>query len=91
MSIANPSNSAEPVKNGAWFREWLSLRRFSDIEISERLGVTTQTIWNYKQAEAALKPSILLALDAIDAADLTERLAYRSRLMATPGADDGGQ
>jgi transcriptional regulator with XRE-family HTH domain len=80
----------ESVKNGPWFKQWLELRRFTDVEIADRLGVTTATIWNYKRSNEPLKHSILLALDAIDAADLQERLAYRSRLMGDPPPAGGG-
>lgn len=65
-------------RNGAWFAQWLADRRFTDVEIAKRLGVTTTTIWNYKRSEGELKPNILLALEAIDKEDLERRQALRN-------------
>ena len=66
------------VKNGQWLTRWLDERRFSDVQIAERLGVTPATIANYKRQTWPLKRYFVLALEAIDAADLEQRLAQRN-------------
>lgn len=74
-----PTDAVDAPKNGIWFSEWLRQRRFSHVQIAERLGVTTATISNYTRSTEPLRTVFLLALDAIDAADIEER--RRSKIM----------
>lgn len=73
-----PPEAIDPPKNGSWFADWLRQRRFSNVQIAERLGVTPMTIYNYTRSLEPLKPAVLLALDAVDAADAEDRQRLRN-------------
>lgn len=77
MAQTDPSVLPDEPKNGNWFCNWLRARRFTDAEIAQRTGLTTATIGNYKRQTTELKLTFLLALEAIDASDLEQRLQER--------------
>lgn len=61
---------SEKILNGYWLSEWMAERRFTNPLLAERLGVTVPTIWRWRQQSEQLKESTLLALYAIDIAEL---------------------
>jgi transcriptional regulator with XRE-family HTH domain len=72
--------SAEPTQfcDGDWFSAWLDRRRFTDSDIADRLGVSPATIWRWKKSPEQLAMTVILALRAIDDADIAERVKASS-------------
>lgn len=59
-----------PIKDGAWLRHWMANRRYSQTILAKKLGVTTQTVRNYRKYLRVLPKRVLLVLSAIDAMDV---------------------
>ena len=68
------STDSAKLCDGYWFSDWLDRRRFTDSDIAERLGVSPATIWRWKKSPDQLATTVILALRAIDDADIAERV-----------------
>lgn len=72
-------------RTGAWFTQWMETRRFTIKALAKRLGVSENTIGNWRCTMSELPTRTILALDAIDEAEIKQRILERESTTAQGG------
>lgn len=78
MTKNRPSDVFDPpdpkIFDGPALTRWMEIWRFSATALADRLGVTTQTLGNWRRSGEPLRPWIRLALEAIEADEERKRV-----------------